>query len=308
MIKKNFIINRSIRLDKYLQDNFSNTGNAVLQKAIRNKDILVNHLKPDLKQYLMEGDNLLMSDFIIKILSNKIKAEPVKNVTKQDEERFNNYVIYNDEYIFAINKPSGLAVQGGSKIEKCVADYLRGSEKLVHRLDKDTSGALVIAKNRENAEILTDFFKNKNEHLDKIYIAIAIGHFAKSEGEINIPLLKKLEGGVEKVYATSEGKDAITKYKVLKYSEKYNLSLVEVRILTGRTHQIRVHLKEIGHPILGDGKYGGKNVYVEGFVASKMFLHSLRLVIKNFHDRDTNIKAEKPIYFKRAERKLDEKE
>ncbi|GMO61227.1 MAG: RluA family pseudouridine synthase [Rickettsiales bacterium] len=300
---KNFIIEKPIRLDKYLIDNYSNVGNVLLEKAIRNKDILVNHLKPDLKQYLEERDNLFLTDFIIKIMSNKNKVEATKNISKQDIERFKSYTIYEDDYIFAINKPSGLAVQGGSKIEKCVADYLQGTEKLVHRLDKDTSGVLVIAKNRENAEILTEYFKNKNEHLEKIYLAVAIGNFTKSEGEINLPLLKKVENGVEKVYVSQDGKEAKTKYRVIKYSERLNLSLVEVQILTGRTHQIRVHLKEIGHPVLNDGKYGGKMACSNEF-GSKMYLHSYRLNIRDFHERDTDIKAEKPAYFKKVERRL----
>ena len=216
-----------------------------------------------------------------------------------------------DKNIFAINKPKGLAVQSGTKIEKSVNDYLKYLKdnngeipKLVHRLDKDTSGILILAKNRESADLLSNYFKNKDQNIDKIYLALVIGKFSKDQGEINIPLLKKVENGVEKVYKDEkEGKDAITLYKVIGYSTKYNVSLVEVKILTGRTHQIRVHMKEIGHPILGDGKYGSKKAFIDG-LSNDMHLHAYYIKIKNFFDKDLEIKAPLSQEFKKTLNKL----
>lgn len=301
VVEKNF---EGMKLDKFLFSIFSNINNSSLQKALRNKDILINGFSVAYNYILKNGDNLNISHFISKIFNQPKRAKlPKKKITLKDSEiaKISEYIIYKDDSILAINKPAGLAVQSGTKIEKSLNDYLpylkfekSENPRLVHRLDKDTSGIIVVARNKNDAELLAEFFKNKDENLEKIYLAIAVGKFQQESGVINFPLLKKVENGVEKVYRDLiDGKEAVTSYKVLGYSEKYNVSLVELKLLTGRTHQIRVHLKEIGHPILGDGKYGGKKAFVEG-LSNDMQLHSYRLNINNFHERNTNLKAELP--------------
>lgn len=307
--------NNNYRLDKFLQDNFRNVNNILIQKAIRNKDILLNgQALGKSNETLYEGDELLLSNFITKIFDNSPKIIENKSdlkFTDKEIEKIKNYIIYKDEHILAINKPAGLAVQSGSKIEKSVNDYLQflkfekdEAVRLVHRLDKDTSGVLLLARDKKTCDILMDYFKNKNDKLDKIYLALAVGKFTKNEGTISYPLIKKIENGVEKVYRDEkEGKEAITTYKVLNYNEKFNVSLVEVKILTGRTHQIRVHLKEIGHSILGDGKYGGKNAFVNG-LGDKMHLHSYKINIKDFEGRNVSVKAELPQHFQDSIKKL----
>lgn len=307
--------NNNYRLDKFLQDNFRNVNNILIQKAIRNKDILLNgQALGKSNETLYEGDELLLSNFITKIFDNSPKIIENKSdlkFTDKEIEKIKNYIIYKDEHILAINKPAGLAVQSGSKIEKSVNDYLQflkfekdEAVRLVHRLDKDTSGVLLLARDKKTCDILMDYFKNKNDKLEKIYLALVVGKFVKNEGTISYPLIKKIENGVEKVYRDEkEGKEAITTYKVLNYNEKFNVSLVEVKILTGRTHQIRVHLKEIGHSILGDGKYGGKNAFVNG-LGDKMHLHSYKINIKDFEGKNMGIKAELPQHFQDSIKKL----
>lgn len=296
-----------LRLDKFLFSIFQNVNNVLIQKALRNKDILLNGKAVKSNQPLHSNDELMLSKFILKIFNSPPKVVKNKKDLKFTDNEINkikNLVIYKDDYILAINKPSGLAVQSGTKIEKSLNDFLpylkfdkSETPKLVHRIDKDTSGALILARDKKTAEILAEYFKDKDEKLEKIYLAVAVGKFSKDKGEINFPLLKKVENGIEKVYRDEiDGKEAITLYKVIGYSKKYDISLLEVKILTGRTHQIRVHLKEIGHPILGDGKYGKKKAFVEG-LSDKLHLHSYRINIKNLHGKDTNIKAELPENF-----------
>ena len=296
-----------LRLDKFLFSVFHNVNNTTIQKAIRNKDILVNDKTVKSNQILYCNDKLELSNFIIKIFSSPPKILNTKKelkFTDAEIDKIKSYVIYKDEYIIAINKPHGLAVQSGSKIEKSFNDYLPYLKfdkmeipKLVHRIDKDTSGALVVARDKKTAEILSEYFKDKDEKLEKIYLAIVVGKFSQSSGEINFPLLKKVENGLEKVYRDEvDGKPAITLYEVLDYSEKYNVSLLQVKILTGRTHQIRVHMKDIGHPILGDGKYGSKKAFVDG-LSDKLHLHSYRINIKGLYDKNINIKAPLSEYF-----------
>lgn len=299
----------NLRLDKFLFSIFSNINNSLVQKALRNKDILLNGKTiKDGGVRLLADDEISVSNFISKIFNN-----PTKQVSNKKELRFTdneiskikNSIIYKDDNIIAINKPAGLAVQSGTKIEKSLNDYLKflkfekeENPRLVHRIDKDTSGILIVARDKKVSEELGDYFKDKGERLDKVYLTIAVGGFDKEEGTINYPLIKKIENGIEKVYKDDkDGKEATTLYKVIGYSRKYDVSLLEVKILTGRTHQIRVHLKEIGHPILGDGKYGGKKSFVEG-LGDRMFLHSYILNIKDFRGKDINIKADLPENFK----------
>jgi len=266
-------------------------------------------------EILHENDELALSNFITKIFNNPpqiVKNKQDLKFTDKEIEKIKNCVIYKDEHIIAINKPAGLAVQSGSKIEKSVNDYLqflkfdkKETVRLVHRLDKDTSGVLLLARDKETCDILTDYFKEKGDKLEKTYLTLAIGKFTKNEGLIDYPLIKKVENGVEKVYRDEkEGKEAKTLYKVLNYNEKFDVSLVEVKILTGRTHQIRVHLKEIGHPILGDGKYGGKRSFINGLSNKNMLLHYYIMNIKNFMGKDINIKAELPQDFQDLMKKL----
>lgn len=301
----------NLRLDKFLFSIFSNVNNVLIQKAIRNKDIILNNKSvKSANTILKQNDELCLTNFIVKIFSNpsqKVEKKSDLKFTDKEIEKIKNCIIYKDSNIIAINKPSGLAVQSGSKIEKSLNDYLQflrfenqENPKLVHRLDKDTSGLIIIARNHEIAEKLAEYFKNKDEKLDKIYLTLAVGKFLNTEGKIEFPLIKKVENGVEKVYRDEKnGKEATTIYKVLGYSEKYNVSLLEVKILTGRTHQIRVHLKEIGHPILGDGKYGGKKAFVAG-LSEKIHLHSYKINIKNLDGKDLNLKADLPENFRKS--------
>lgn len=302
---------KNLRLDKFLFSIFSNVNNVLIQKAIRNKDIILNNKSiKSANTILKQNDELGLTNFIVKIFSNpsqKVEKKSDLKFTDKEIEKIKNCIIYKDNNIIAINKPSGLAVQSGSKIEKSLNDYLQflrfenqENPKLVHRLDKDTSGLIIIARNHEIAEKLAEYFKDKDEKLDKIYLTLAVGKFLNTEGKIEFPLIKKVENGVEKVYRDEKnGKEATTIYKVLGYSEKYNVSLLEVKILTGRTHQIRVHLKEIGHPILGDGKYGGKKAFVDG-LSEKIHLHSYKINIKNLDGKDLNLKADLPENFRKS--------
>lgn len=299
-----------LRLDKFLFSIFKNVNNILIQKAIRNRDILINDKTAKSNQILKNNDEIKLSNFILKIFNSPpkiVKTKKELTFTDAEIEKIKSYVIYKDDSLIAINKPSGLAVQSGTKIEKSLNDFLpylkfekTENPKLVHRIDKDTSGILILARDSKIAEILSEYFKNKDNNLEKTYLTIAVGKFTKDSGTINFPLLKKVENGVEKVYRDEkDGKEAITLYKVLSYSQKYNVSLLEVKILTGRTHQIRVHMKEIGHPILGDGKYGGKKAFVEG-LSERLHLHSYKIKINNLNQKNIDIKAELPENFKKT--------
>jgi 23S rRNA pseudouridine955/2504/2580 synthase len=278
-----------LRLDKFLCKKFD-ISFGLAQKVIREKKIKVNGARVDAAYKTMEADEVV----IYADLQNR--TEHAKKKPQISIERMNKFLslaVFEDENLIAINKPSGLATQGGSGIEISVDDFVTLKKwQLVHRLDKDTSGILLIAKNSKSADFLTQAFKNKT--IKKTYLALVHGVPKKSEGVINIPLRKKLLGKNEKVSPDyDEGKEAVTEYTVLK--KNIDHALVEFRPLTGRTHQIRVHSKEIGHAIINDIKYGGKEV-VHKDLCKRLCLHAYKIEMNDYFGERLEIKTKKPEF------------
>lgn len=303
MILKINKIQAGIRIDKFIHSKFIYSNITDIRKFIRKKDIYVNKLKVTTDYLLNKGDNIFFSDFVEKILLNPINYKnPIEKINSTHNKLILDNIIYEDANLIVINKPYGLSVQGGTGVKISVDDILknlsnnRQNLKLIHRLDQYTTGVLIIAKNIETANELKRIFKEKKE-IKKEYLAIVIGKVKNKEGIIDYHLIKKYENNIEKVYVDKvNGKEAITKYKTLAYSDKQNLSLVRIEILTGRTHQIRVHFKEIGNPILGDFKYGRKNqnnIYNN----HNLQLHSYRTTLM-FDSRKYIFKAKIPKHIK----------
>lgn len=268
-MKKIIILEENVgkRIDKFLCEKFD-ISFVISQKIIRQKKLKINGSRVDANYRLEDEDEItLYTDLVDRIVREKKKPF----LSPEKIKKFDSYIIYEDEGMAAIDKPSGLAVQGGSGIQFCVDDFATAKGwSLVHRLDKDTSGVLLLAKNKATSTKLLDGFKNKT--INKTYEAYIYGNLSKDEGTINIPLKKKAVRGVEKVYPdVEEGKEAITKFKVLESYEDY--SLVELKPITGRTHQLRVHMKEMGCPIINDAKYGGRKV-LRSDLGSNMCLHA----------------------------------
>lgn len=274
-----------LRIDKHLCQKFD-ISFALAQKLIRQKKVKLNGVKVDPSHKISKNDKI---ELFVDLKNRNIA---VKQKIGENSERFKNflsYIIYEDENLVAINKPSGLAVQGGSGIKISVDDFVSTKKwHLVHRLDKDTSGILLIAKNNEISEFLTNIFKNKQ--IQKTYHALVVGLPNKKTGTVNIPLKKKFVKKNEKVYPDLvDGKEAITNYKVLQKFEDY--ALVELSPITGRTHQLRVHMKEIGHAIINDAKYGGKGV-LRPKIAKRLCLHAKKIVIENYFGKKLEIECE----------------
>lgn len=276
-----------LRLDKFLCKKFD-ISFGLAQKIIREKKIKVNNARVDASYKIEEADQIeVFADLQNRRENHKVKPQ----ISVQKKKNFAEKIIFEDENLVALDKPSGLASQGGSGIEISVDDFI--SEKkwqLVHRLDKDTSGILLIAKNSKTAELLTDAFKSKT--IKKTYLALVRGIPKKSEGVINIPLRKKLLGKNEKVSPDFEqGKEAITEFNLL---EKFNdYALLELRPLTGRTHQLRVHCKEIGHAILNDVKYGGSEVLRKD-ICKRLCLHAYKIELSDYFGKNLKIETQLP--------------
>ena len=191
---------------------------------------------------------------------------------------FHKLVIFETNDYIIINKPSGLATQGGSGIKVSVDDMIRAvSEryKLVHRLDKDTSGVLVIAKKTTAAAKFSLLLQNKK--VTKIYWALVHGRPQKDKGIIKLAIAKRGER-MEKMEVDEEGKKAVTEYTVMEHFAN-QLSWLELSPITGRTHQLRVHCAAIGCPIIGDGKYGGAVAFEKG-LSDQLHLHARRIIVR----------------------------
>jgi 23S rRNA pseudouridine955/2504/2580 synthase len=205
-------------------------------------------------------------------------------LTAEEEELVRDMVIYEDPTAFVLNKPPGLATQGGTKTHQHLDRLLDGLEddagnrpKLVHRLDKDTSGALLVAKTARSAGHFAKSFSSRTAR--KVYWALIVGVPSLDEGLIDAPLAKQPGTGGEKMHIDEEnGSPARTRWRVIDRAGN-RAAWVELQPLTGRTHQLRAHMAAIGHPIVGDAKYGGPEAFLTGGISRKMHLHARRIRI-----------------------------
>lgn len=278
------------RLDKFLAKN--GFGFSLSQKLLRQKDVKVNSKKAGADYRLNEGD--IVEVYTTQKLSAAPKSKP--KISEEKVELIKKSIIYKDDNLLAIDKPSGIAVQAGDPKDFSIDAALSHlklekieTPRLVHRIDRDTSGILLLARNRQTAELLTESFRNKT--INKTYLALVVGSLSKKEGKIDMPLEEKAFENYKKVFKSENGKPAVTLYKVLK--EFAGCSLVELKPITGRMHQLRVHLKEIGHPIVGDRKYGRNN---KEFGENRLCLHSFKVEIADFFGKKLEIETKKPEF------------
>lgn len=276
------------RVDKYLKKYLNNAPLSFIYKLFRKKDVKINGHWVKENYILQEGEELTIyiNDEQLKEFN---EVRPIEKVT------LNHPIIYEDSNILIINKPRGLLVHGDISEKRLtltneVLNYLYYKDEYnpsaeqgfapapAHRLDRNTSGLVIYAKNLIALQELEDFFKDKVE-IKKEYQALVVGHLDYKQ-EINKPLLKDEKTGLVKV--NKLGKEAITIVEPIKYIGDF--TLVNVTILTGRTHQIRVHLSSIGYPIVGDAKYGDFKINKEFrdlYKFENQWLHAYRLTFLN---------------------------
>ncbi|MDE2318156.1 MAG: RluA family pseudouridine synthase [Rhodospirillales bacterium] len=285
-----------MRLDRYLRREVPGLTQSVLQKLLRTGKIRLNGNKAEANARLNTGDMLNVPE-----MAPPAEVPKQRHVVKMDEARtreLERMVLYSDASVIVLNKPAGLPVQGGSGIAVHVdgmLDALRGENperpKLVHRLDRDTSGLLVIARSGRVASKLSAAFRGRD--VEKTYWALLAGLPDALEGRIDLPL-KRLDLGQTSRAEPSSRKDkeaqsAVTDYRILdKAGRKF--CLAELRPQTGRMHQLRAHCLALGTPILGDEVYGG--VYSEHF-AQQLHLHARRLSFP--HPEGGSLTVEAPL-------------
>ena len=290
---------QGFRLDRFLLRYFSSIPYSLLQKKIRLGYFKVNGKKKRPSYKIIFQDKITYIDNIE--INKKVKKNKV--IEKNKIEILKSSIIFEDKHILILNKPYGIAVQGGTKISFSIDDalpFLSSSTdnlRLTHRIDKNTTGLLLIAKSREIAKNVAKLFKEGN--IKKIYWALVLGAPKKITDNINISIAKVSKGGVEKMEIAKDNKNvALTHYKTLE--TKSGLSLLEVLPKTGKTHQIRIHMLLKKIPILGDKKYKllDKN---EKFANTlyKMHLHS-KSIRFNLLNKKYIFDAELPQHFKQT--------
>lgn len=285
-----------MRLNRWFLKYYPGLSLGRLNKLLRTKQIKVNGGRVEAATKLEAGQEMRLPP-----LDNEQQTEGKKDfVSARDVAFMQSLVIFKDKNILVLNKPSGLAVQGGTNTDRHVDGMLdalkfEAAEKprLVHRIDKNTSGLLVLARNRKYAELLTKAFR---EHqLQKTYLAFCIGVPRQHEGEIKGRLLKVGEKSV----IDRDGKEAVTLYKVLDTAGN-KFSLIAASPLTGRTHQIRAHLESIGCPIAGDDRYYGEVRQKFSIFADKLYLHAYKINLSALYNKKLEITAGLPDYFKES--------
>jgi 23S rRNA pseudouridine955/2504/2580 synthase len=224
------------------------------------------------------------------------------SLTPEEAELVRDMVIHKDADAFVLNKPPGLATQGGTKTHHHLDRLLDGlaeeggqRPKLVHRLDKDTSGALLVARSARSAGHFAKAFSGRTAR--KIYWALVVGVPSAEQGLVDAPLAKQPGTGGEKMHVDAEGGLAAkTRWRVIDRAGN-RAAWVELQPLTGRTHQLRAHMASLGHPIVGDAKYGGAEAFLTGGVSRKLHLHARRLRIDSPSGGKIDVTAELPAHF-----------
>ncbi|AWK90010.1 RluA family pseudouridine synthase [Azospirillum thermophilum] len=275
-----------MRLDRWFKRHFPDVNHSYLQKLLRTGQVRVDGKRAETSTRLAAGQAVRIPPLAAWAapVASPVTAKPKPAISDKEAEELRALVLYKDADVIALNKPAGLAVQGGTGTSRhldAMLDALRFDSperpKLVHRLDKDTSGVLLLARNSFAATKLTEQFRGRD--VRKIYWAATVGVPKPFQGKVDLPLSKETGGGERVVIDEKEGKKAVTYFSVLENVGK-QAAFVAMWPRTGRTHQLRVHMNAIGTPILGDGKYAGQNASVAGAeVPKKLHLHARRLIL-----------------------------
>ena len=291
-----------IRLDRWFKRHMPDVSFNIVSRWSRTGQLRVNGEKAVPGDRVEAGQQIRIPP--AEAMSGRgVRPQPKRDPLSDDEVRFvRDMVIHQEPGAFVLNKPPGLATQGGTKTTQHLdrlldglADDERGRPKLVHRLDKDTSGALLVARTARAAGHFAKAFSGRTAK--KIYWALVVGVPDANEGVIDAPLAKQPGTGGEKMHISEEhGLPAKTKWRTIDRAGG-RAAWVELQPLTGRTHQLRAHMAAIGHPIVGDAKYGGAEAFLTGGISRKLHLHARRIRIDAPEGGKIDVTAELPTHF-----------
>lgn len=288
------------RIDNFLLGYWKKLPKSRVYRLLRKGEVRVNgkRVKPE---YRLQADDQLRLPPVT--LPDAVKTTTMPG--QQLQHQLGNAILYEDDVLVAFNKPSGLAVHGGSGIHLGLIESYRAMHpeqrfvELVHRLDRDTSGVVLIAKKRSALKILQEAFRQKTQ-VKKVYWCLVAGQWPAAVQKVSAPLLKhQAVGGERRVSVNDDGKASLTRFRALGVYKQ--VSWVEAQPVTGRTHQIRVHCQFAGHPILGDTKYQSADAEAlcRKLGLSRLFLHAAQLTVPHpVSGEPLTVEAplEKPLY------------
>jgi 23S rRNA pseudouridine955/2504/2580 synthase len=264
------------RIDNFLMRHFKTVPRSRVYRLLRKGEVRVNRKRVDAEYRIQAGDEVRLPP--VRIEANSQPGRPSSSLLELIERA----VIFQDRHLLVIDKPAGVAVHGGSGMSFGVIEALRASRpretlELVHRLDRDTSGCLAVARDRSTLTALHALIRNGGMH--KTYLALVTGSWQLGTKRIDAPLATdNREHGERHVRVAAAGKDSVSVFKPVQFFGAL-ATLMEVDIPTGRTHQIRVHASFAGHPLLGDDKYGDRtrNAELKSHGLKRIFLHAQSL-------------------------------
>jgi len=280
------------RIDNFLLSRLKGVPKSRIYRLLRKGEVRVNkgRIRPDYR--LSAADVVRLPPVRVSAVKKVAPGQGLRN-------KLANSILLETKNFLVIDKPSGLAVHGGSGINLGVIESLRAMRgehdylELAHRLDRDTSGCLLIAKSRRALKHLQNQMRQRS--MDKRYITLVSGRWDKGRREVNAPLLKQtLASGERVVRSHTDGKYALTHFTLLKHYQK--ASLLDVVLETGRTHQIRVHCQLVGHPLAGDSKYGSEsfNAFLQTQGMRRLFLHAAELAFTD-PESDERVRVKAPL-------------
>ncbi|OYX60977.1 MAG: RNA pseudouridine synthase [Novosphingobium sp. 32-60-15] len=291
-----------VRLDRWFKRHLPEVGFATVSRWARTGQIRVDGKRADVDTRVLKGQVVRVPPGGAIVPGPKGQRER-KPLTDAQIELAESMVLEKDRAAIILNKPPGLATQGGTGTFEHVDGLLDAfvgetdaRPRLVHRLDKDTSGVLLVARSANSAAFFSKRFSGRTAR--KIYWALIVGIPDIKDGMIELPISKQPGTGGEKMMVdeSGEGQSARTRYRVISRAGN-SAAWVELQPLTGRTHQLRVHMAAIGHPIVGDGKYGGQTAFLTGSISRKMHLHARRLRIEHPEGDLIDVTAPLPEHF-----------
>jgi 23S rRNA pseudouridine955/2504/2580 synthase len=301
-----------LRLDRWFKRRYPALTHGRLEKLLRTGQVRLDGKRAKSSDRVQPGQSVRVPPLKLESAPER-KAAPA--VRPEDLAALKNWILHQDKSVIVLNKPPGLPVQGGTKSERnldailaAAADKFGGRPLLVHRLDRDTSGVLVLARNPNAARALAEAFRGKEAR--KLYWALVAGKLERPHGTIDLPLAKRVGAAGERVVALDYEEDldldeagarrAKSRYRTIDNAAD-RVAWLALEPLTGRTHQLRVHMAALGTPILGDGKYGGSGAFLrmEG-IAKQLHLHARRIRIPHPERGTLDIKAPPPKHFVEA--------
>jgi 23S rRNA pseudouridine955/2504/2580 synthase len=277
-----------MRLDRWFRLHFPNVGYTYLQKLLRSGQVRVDARRVQANARLAAGQQVRVPAVVRQPPQPAPSVTPPLGLSKGDRDFIERIILYEDEHVLVLNKPFGIAVQGGTGTKRHIDGLLAGMAdrfgdrpRLVHRLDRDTTGVLLVAKHRDAAAKLGRIFQTRSAA--KTYWALVAGVPKPPQGRIEAPLVKAAGPDGDRVRKAEPGEQAEAMHATTHYAVidrvAHKAAWVSLKPVTGRQHQLRAHMALIGHPIVGDNKYGGDKALADSGIEGKLHLHARRLVI-----------------------------